>query len=98
MDHKTPVTTFVGLDISLAETHICILDQDGTRLYQGAVASDPDALADTIGRKAPNCEYPSWSSRFIDPVAIGFDESVGHFDELAHERHDSNLGGLSRRA
>ena len=56
MDHKTPVTTFVGLDISLAETHICVLDQDGTRLYQGAVASDPDALADIIYRKAPNCE------------------------------------------
>lgn len=56
MDHRTPVTTYVGLDISLAETHICVLDQNGTRLYQGAVPSDPDALADIICRKAPNCE------------------------------------------
>ena len=31
-------------------------------------------------------------------MAIGCDESVGHLDELAHERDDGNLGGLSHRA
>ena len=40
-------------------------------------------------------EYPSWSSRFRGPIAVGFDESVGSFDELAHERDDGHLGGLS---
>ena len=43
-------------------------------------------------------EYPSWSSRIGGPIAIGFDESVGSLDELAHERDDGNLGGLSRLA
>lgn len=47
---------------------------------------------------AASCEYPSWSSRIGGPIAIGFDESVGSLDELAHERDDGNLGGLSRRA
>ena len=56
MHHKTPVTTYVGLDISLAETHVCVVNQDGTRLYQGAVPSDPDALANIIQSRAPNCE------------------------------------------
>lgn len=56
MDQQTPVTTYVGLDISLAETHVCVLDQDGKRLFQGAVASDPDALTRIIQEKAPNCQ------------------------------------------
>lgn len=46
---------FVGLDVSLAETHVCVLDQAGTRMFEGVVASDPDALAGLLGERAPGC-------------------------------------------
>ena len=32
--------TFVGLDVSLGETSVCILDKDGTRIFEGKVASN----------------------------------------------------------
>lgn len=34
MDQQAPVTTYVGLDISLAETHVCVLNQDGKRFFR----------------------------------------------------------------
>jgi hypothetical protein len=40
--------TFVGLDVSLKETSVCIVDQDGTRIFEGKVASEPSAIARLI--------------------------------------------------
>ena len=34
---KVAMGTFVGLDVSLKETSVCILDQDGTRVFEGKV-------------------------------------------------------------
>ena len=36
---------YVGLDVSLKTTAICIVDRTGTILREGMVASDPDAIA-----------------------------------------------------
>src|ERR1700742_1382131 len=44
--------TFVGLDVSLKETSVCILDQDGTRVFEGKVASDPAAIVRLIRKRA----------------------------------------------
>ena len=46
--------TFVGLDVSLKETSVCILDQDGTRVFEGKVASEPAAIARLIRKRAPD--------------------------------------------
>jgi transposase len=35
---------FAGLDVSLDETAICIVDEDGTVIREGKVASEPDDL------------------------------------------------------
>ena len=45
---------FVGLDISLDETSICVTDDDGKIVKEAKVATDPDAIAETIVR---------WTSR-----------------------------------
>ena len=44
--------TFVGLDVSLKETSVCILDQDGTRVFEGKVASEPAAIARLLRKRA----------------------------------------------
>jgi transposase len=45
--------TFVGLDVSLQETSVCILDQDGTRVFEGKAVSDPAAIVRLIRKRAP---------------------------------------------
>ena len=36
---------YAGLDISLEETSVCIVDGDGKTVRESKVATDPDALA-----------------------------------------------------
>jgi transposase len=47
------MATFVGLDVALKETSVCILDQDGTRVFEGKVESAPSAIANMIRKRAP---------------------------------------------
>ena len=35
---------YAGLDVSLKESHLCIVDEAGTVVKEAVVASDPDAL------------------------------------------------------
>ena len=51
----TIAALFMGLDVSLAETHVCVLDQSGSRVFEGVVPSDPDALAGLLAERAPDC-------------------------------------------
>ena len=44
--------TFVGLDVSLRETSVCILDKDGTLIFEGT-ASEPAPIARLIRKRAP---------------------------------------------
>ena len=46
---------FAGLDVSLAETHVCVLDGDGARAFEAVVASEPGAIAGTLAEGAPGC-------------------------------------------
>ena len=43
---------YVGLDVSLKETSICVVDGKGEIVSEGTVKSDPAAIADFIGSKA----------------------------------------------
>jgi transposase len=44
---------FVGLDVSIKETSICIVDEMGIVLWEGRRASEPSVLASAIRRYAP---------------------------------------------
>ncbi|MES0884380.1 IS110 family transposase [Roseibium sp. SCP14] len=50
------IKTYVGLDVSLSDTHICVLDQSGKRLFRGVVPSDPIVITETILAHATCCE------------------------------------------
>ena len=45
---------FVGLDVSLEQTSICVVDQAGMVVREGVVDSDPEAISVYLTSKAPN--------------------------------------------
>jgi len=45
---------YVGLDVSLKQTAICIVDRTGKVQREGIVSSDPEAIAAFIKSYAPN--------------------------------------------
>ena len=47
---------FVGLDVSQATTAICVVDSDGKTLAEGVTATEPDAIAAFLHRRAPDAE------------------------------------------
>jgi len=44
---------YVGLDVSLKQTAICVVDQAGKVVCEGMVISDPEAIAAFVNSKAP---------------------------------------------
>ncbi len=44
---------YVGLDVSLKETSICVVDRWGEVVCEGTVASEPEAIAGFVKSKAP---------------------------------------------
>jgi len=47
------MTQYVGLDVSLKMTALCVVDHDGAWLAEGKVASEPGALAAWLAVHAP---------------------------------------------
>lgn len=48
------MTHYVGLDVSLEETSVCVLEAAGSIVWEGKVASEPEAIARALARHAPN--------------------------------------------
>jgi transposase len=48
------MTQYVGLDVSLKETKLHVLDEAGNRVWRGRCATDPVAIAATVRRYAPS--------------------------------------------
>jgi len=44
---------YVGLDVSLKTTSICVVDRTGSVVREGVVDSDPEAIAEFVRSKAP---------------------------------------------
>ena len=44
---------YVGLDVSLEETFICVLDEDGEQVWQGKTRSHPEAICRVVRKRAP---------------------------------------------
>ena len=45
---------YVGLDVSLKQTSICVVDQAGLVVRESVVDSDPEAISGYVTSKAPN--------------------------------------------
>jgi len=56
---------YIGMDVSLTMTAICIVDRTGKIEREGVVASDPEAIAAFVRLHAPACRADrarNWSN------------------------------------
>jgi len=56
------MTQYVGLDVSLEETSICVIDQTGQRVWQGKTRSNPQAIAAVVRQRAPEATKVGFES------------------------------------
>ena len=48
------MTEYVGLDVSMEESSVCVIDAGGFVVWEGAVVSEPQAIVGMLRRRAPN--------------------------------------------
>ena len=58
---------FAGLDISMEETHICVVTRDGAVVYEGKSASTAEAIADKLS-EAPGCHRIVFETGRMAPI------------------------------
>lgn len=69
---------YAGLDVSLKETTICIVDETGKVVHRGSVATEPRAIADFLAEKAPDLDravhesgmLSTWLTRSLDALDV----------------------------
>ena len=58
---------FAGLDVSMEETHICVVDREGVVLHEAKATSTPTAIAAAL-TKAPQCRRVIFESGRMAPM------------------------------
>ncbi len=58
---------FAGLDISMDETHLCVLDREGGVVHEGKTASTAAAIAVELA-KAPSCRRIVFETGRMAPI------------------------------
>ena len=61
------MSQYVGLDVSLKETSVCVLDGSGRVLWRGTCKATPEAMAATIRKRAPRWSGPCWKAARCRP-------------------------------
>jgi transposase len=83
---------YVGLDVSLKQTSICVVDQTGAVVREGVVDSDPEAIAVYVRSKAPDAvriTALAFKATIDDPARFARSRSVGAYVGLTSRRHAS---------
>src|SRR5271155_37345 len=58
---------FAGLDISMDETHVCVLDREGAVVYESKTESTAQAIANELA-KAPSCRRIVFETGRMAPI------------------------------
>jgi transposase len=58
---------FAGLDISMNETHICVVDREGEVVHESKTASTAEAIAIELA-KAPSCRRIVFENGRMAPI------------------------------
>ncbi len=103
------MTTFVGLDVSLKETSICIVDDSGIAIREGVVPSDPDRIADYLSEHAPTAQrvglesgstsswlWPELNARGLPAICIDARHANAALSMQINKSDRSDALGLAR--
>ena len=93
---------FAGLDISMEETHVCVVDREGTVVHEAKTASTPEAIAASLA-EAPACRrivfetgrmapmlYHGLNQRGLPVVCIESRQAYQALKSLATHKTDRN--------
>lgn len=70
---------YIGLDVSMKTTFICVLDEAGKIILEGSVKTDPHAIADYLDKKGiKDCMLGFESGSLTSYLMIGFKERALH--------------------
>ena len=58
---------YVGLDVSLKETSVCVVDADGRVVWRGTCRSTPEGMSATVGKRAPEAVRVVLESGTLSP-------------------------------
>src|SRR5271170_7762022 len=53
---RAAMTQYVGLDVSMEETSVCVIDASGSTIWEGTVESEPAAIVRMLHRRALHAE------------------------------------------
>jgi hypothetical protein len=68
---------YVGLDASLKETSLCVVDQTGTTVWQGKCASTPESIAAVLAKSKSGEGLSLWLRRCPAVPTSGDERAVG---------------------
>ena len=93
---------FAGLDVSMEETHICVVDRDGVVMHEAIATSTPEAIKAALA-KAPACRqvvfetgrmapmlYHGLTERGVPVVCIESRQAYQALKSLATHKTDRN--------
>jgi transposase len=93
---------FAGLDISMEETHVCVLDREGATVHEAKTTSTPEAIIASLAR-APSCQrivfetgrmapmlYHGLRDRGVPVVCIESRQAYQALKSLATHKTDRN--------
>ncbi len=58
---------FVGLDVSMEETHICVVDREGEIVREATTETSPDQIAAALN-KGPHCKRVVFETGRMAPM------------------------------
>jgi hypothetical protein len=61
---------YVGLDVSIEETSVCVLDGGGNIVFEGKTSSQPDALSKFLRAKAHDAARTVLENRLTSLLAL----------------------------
>ena len=86
---------FAGLDISMDETHVCVLDREGVVVYESKSESTAAAIAVELSKAPKTCDRFLRRSGLFRRVICGRPLTTCVFACLASEgRSHWHLGGV----
>jgi hypothetical protein len=88
---------FAGLDISMKETHICVVDRDGKVVYEAKAFTSPAAIAAELAKAPAAQRMPSPMGDMMIRSIRQVRRSTGLPDVSTRSMRPSSLGYVPRR-